>query len=233
MIRRPPRSTRTDTLFPYTTLFRSPDLRPFQKIGEEKLTDVELGAKWDWEAGDVRGRLNVAAFYGKYKGALQFFNVVGTGIPNTAPDFPTRQSIGVNAADMTIQGVEVEAVVIPIAGLSFSFNGAYTDTNIDKVQVPPIGGLTLTRSQITRYAPRFSSTVAANWVLPVRPFDSELVLNSEWFHTSKFGAQYGKYLPAYDVVNARIGMTDIAGTNMRLAFSIQIGKAEVRDRGRK
>src|SRR3546814_8111473 len=27
MIRRPPRSTRTDTLFPYTTLFRSPDQR--------------------------------------------------------------------------------------------------------------------------------------------------------------------------------------------------------------
>src|SRR3546814_3823503 len=26
MRRRPPRSTRTDTLFPYTTLFRSPDL---------------------------------------------------------------------------------------------------------------------------------------------------------------------------------------------------------------
>src|SRR3546814_13525713 len=28
MIRRPPRSTRTDTLFPYTTLFRSVDKRP-------------------------------------------------------------------------------------------------------------------------------------------------------------------------------------------------------------
>src|SRR3546814_2902421 len=27
MIRRPPRSTRTDTLFPYTTLFRSPQFR--------------------------------------------------------------------------------------------------------------------------------------------------------------------------------------------------------------
>src|SRR3546814_2854579 len=27
MIRRPPRSTRTDTLFPYTTLFRSPFVR--------------------------------------------------------------------------------------------------------------------------------------------------------------------------------------------------------------
>src|SRR3546814_6668693 len=29
MIRRPPRSTRTDTLFPYTTLFRSSTLRPY------------------------------------------------------------------------------------------------------------------------------------------------------------------------------------------------------------
>src|SRR3546814_5474594 len=28
MIRRPPRSTRTDTLVPYTTLFRSPDFSP-------------------------------------------------------------------------------------------------------------------------------------------------------------------------------------------------------------
>src|SRR3546814_19156016 len=28
MIRRPPRSTRTDTLFPYTTLFRSNGLKP-------------------------------------------------------------------------------------------------------------------------------------------------------------------------------------------------------------
>src|SRR3546814_18634075 len=32
MIRRPPRSTRTDTLFPYTTLFRSP-ARPASPVG--------------------------------------------------------------------------------------------------------------------------------------------------------------------------------------------------------
>src|SRR3546814_9338482 len=31
MIRRPPRSTRTYTLFPYTTLFRSPDLGAVQR----------------------------------------------------------------------------------------------------------------------------------------------------------------------------------------------------------
>src|SRR3546814_18044838 len=32
MIRRPPRSTRTDTLFPYTTLFRSPGLLTVQHV---------------------------------------------------------------------------------------------------------------------------------------------------------------------------------------------------------
>src|SRR3546814_11175353 len=37
MIRRPPRSTRTDTLFPYTTLFRSGDLAggPRIDVGDE------------------------------------------------------------------------------------------------------------------------------------------------------------------------------------------------------
>src|SRR3546814_10525879 len=35
MIRRPPRSTRTDTLFPYTTLFRSVQIDlPFGRIGK-------------------------------------------------------------------------------------------------------------------------------------------------------------------------------------------------------
>src|SRR3546814_8475597 len=33
MIRRPPRSTRTDTLFPYTTLFRSRRQRPYRRLG--------------------------------------------------------------------------------------------------------------------------------------------------------------------------------------------------------
>src|SRR3546814_1638647 len=43
MIRRPPRSTRTDTLFPYTTLFRSPEQVERQSIALDALhaTTVE------------------------------------------------------------------------------------------------------------------------------------------------------------------------------------------------
>src|SRR3546814_8918525 len=43
MIRRPPRSTRTDTLFPYTTLFRSYEALPpdVQKIVQETANKIE------------------------------------------------------------------------------------------------------------------------------------------------------------------------------------------------
>src|SRR3546814_14010735 len=45
MIRRPPRSTRTDTLFPYTTLFRSmhaQNLRGGTKMGNLSLVDTMI-----------------------------------------------------------------------------------------------------------------------------------------------------------------------------------------------
>src|SRR3546814_7261681 len=60
MIRRPPRSTRTDTLFPYTTLFRSPPRRdaPFLGIHRRfERTERALGAieKGFAQFGDQRG----------------------------------------------------------------------------------------------------------------------------------------------------------------------------------
>src|SRR3546814_6726508 len=41
MIRRPPRSTRTDTLFPHTTLFRSPGAAFRQRAAQEILLRME------------------------------------------------------------------------------------------------------------------------------------------------------------------------------------------------
>src|SRR3546814_4026864 len=48
MIRRPPRSTRTDTLFPYTTLFRSSGYGPSCRRVEGELGSVRRckGAEW-------------------------------------------------------------------------------------------------------------------------------------------------------------------------------------------
>src|SRR3546814_7947943 len=54
MIRRPPRSTRTDTLFPYTTLFRSDDYQIYSSRPLKTLVDLEglkvgaAGANLPW-----------------------------------------------------------------------------------------------------------------------------------------------------------------------------------------
>src|SRR3546814_11404929 len=53
MIRRPPRSTRTYTLFPYTTLFRS----PHQEFGERHRPD-------ETEQGDDQRRLEIGGAAG-------------------------------------------------------------------------------------------------------------------------------------------------------------------------
>src|SRR3546814_5784831 len=61
MIRRTPRSTRTDTLFPYTTLFRSPILQrnALPLTAPPKLTQlgdlaIQSGANWPDHPGDIR-----------------------------------------------------------------------------------------------------------------------------------------------------------------------------------
>src|SRR3546814_7058845 len=45
MIRRPPRSTRTDTLFPYTTLFRSVALHARERVGVSRCAAQEFGGE--------------------------------------------------------------------------------------------------------------------------------------------------------------------------------------------
>src|SRR3546814_901686 len=61
MIRRPPRSTRTDTLFPYTTLFRSDDLVQADGVAGGSAVAPAI------QAGAVRRRELVDATRGQYR----------------------------------------------------------------------------------------------------------------------------------------------------------------------
>src|SRR3546814_15037677 len=56
MIRRPPRSTRTDALFPYTTLFRSNEAA------------IKLVRKWAAAQGRVPERRTIVTFKGSFHG---------------------------------------------------------------------------------------------------------------------------------------------------------------------
>src|SRR3546814_2140199 len=91
MIRRPPRSTRTDTLFPYTTLFRSTRLRPHRHRGGDAAAEcansdtlqVEVGGQAvqfvATAEGGAREALGLAAAV--FVLLLTFGSVVTMGLP--------------------------------------------------------------------------------------------------------------------------------------------------------
>src|SRR3546814_16441796 len=90
MIRRPPRSKRTDTLFPYTTLFRScwPALTLYVDDGTVEIDNnaaeqVLRGWRWGAEAGSLRVlRLTVQT-------TIQRSNKAGAGrLPTGRPGMP-------------------------------------------------------------------------------------------------------------------------------------------------
>src|SRR3546814_3801844 len=83
MIRRPPRSTRTDTLFPYTTLFRSHDrARPWPASGRR------TGRR------DFRRRCVLRAVQGARRPELVRRVVGWVGFINPAPPSLTPQGAG-------------------------------------------------------------------------------------------------------------------------------------------
>src|SRR3546814_13764880 len=100
MIRRPPRSTRTDTLFPYTTLFRSEDLlalaiaveglsdhplaQAIVKDGRERLGGRELPTATDLKS--LTGRGVTAIVHGEtvWIGKAEMLGVEGIPTPTAA-----------------------------------------------------------------------------------------------------------------------------------------------------
>src|SRR3546814_16260304 len=82
MIRRPPRSTRTDTLFPYTTLFRSLLLRSAgEPVVERRSAEaVSVGDLDDRDAGTVERGDDVAHLLGHELVALVVRAVTQAGV---------------------------------------------------------------------------------------------------------------------------------------------------------
>src|SRR3546814_12587809 len=73
MIRRPPRSTRTDTLFPYTTLFRS-------RFGWDFTPATEAGVL-GWLAENPAGK------HGKHKYSLEEFGLNEQAVRDVYADY--------------------------------------------------------------------------------------------------------------------------------------------------
>ena len=85
-------------------------------------TSVEIGAKASFMLGSMRMKTEVAAYHDRYKNIIK--NVV---IPGGVP-----VSLARNVDDATVQGIELEATLFPVQGLSIGGTFAYTDAKFDQ-----------------------------------------------------------------------------------------------------
>src|SRR3546814_15149415 len=89
MIRRPPRSTRTDTLFPYTTLFRSKTAFLSRMSYELRTPLTSIGGFGEMLQAGYAGKLGDSIFWEGEDGTFY----VNLYIPATA-DWAARKEIG-------------------------------------------------------------------------------------------------------------------------------------------
>src|SRR3546814_12828705 len=96
MIRRPPRSTRTDTLFPYTTLFRS-DLAAHNCINLRLPTHGSL-TQWDFEKDGHELKARVEGQW-TFNSSLPVLRaaVAGCGLAFLPEDMVDRKSTRLNS----------------------------------------------------------------------------------------------------------------------------------------
>src|SRR3546814_17438937 len=97
MIRRPPRSTRTDTLFPYTTLFRSAgdllaQLRGGTRRQGRKRRDPRRHRAGDDAAGPVPARCGAGAPEQADAGVYRLSEAIAPECAPTSPATRTRRS---------------------------------------------------------------------------------------------------------------------------------------------
>lgn len=191
------------------------DLRPYQFTKAEKVTDIEIGAKTSFRFDDGSvARFNIDGYRLKNKGSVQFVNLLATGIPFGDPATPNNFSVGVNAADITVTGIEADASLNLRSGLNLSGTLAYTHQKLDSLLIPPalaaIGSVSLSLP-----SPKWAYTLAASYTPDwLEPFGAKLTFAADYYWQDKFQTQGQVFLPSYDVANFRVDLKNIGGTGL-------------------
>lgn len=152
---------------------------------------------------DRHVRLNLAAFRSKYKDMQIFFSTNPSDL---------SVSVGMNAGEVTIDGLEIESLWQPFDDFAMTLEYAYLDASYDKVPVPagtifdpavngesPYRvGQDIKRLFATPYAPKNTIDIGARWTfLHLGRIDVTGMLNYRWedrtFHSSGAGPGVPNY----------------------------------------
>jgi len=175
----------------------------YQYFRPEKVDDIEIGLKSDWAIGELRGRLNVAAYHTWYK-----------DIQRTV-SFPDASFAVTNAATADISGVEVQATLIPFSGFELSGTYSYTDTKYG-TYVNPFTGVDASGNHFG-FIPRTKFSLSSHYSAQL-PGDRGTIIPSvsyayqTSFYFTNFTTEFpGAIAPGYGLLDARIDWTNVMG----------------------
>ena len=177
--------------------------RPFvpeqvRSFGPETLTAYEVGIKSQWF--DRRVRLNLSAFYNKYKD-IQLTLL-------SCPQFggPGPCALPVNGGDANVKGVEVETELHPYGGLEIDASGSYLNFHYIGSSINPNTGIQPWMS--TPFNPKWKWSVGAQYAFDVPMLHGTLTPRVDLSHQSFVysNALNGPLnrIPGYTVGNARL-----------------------------
>ncbi len=187
------------------------------KFDAEKTHDVEAGLKYAGLVLDRPATMSLAI----YKQWIK--DVQRIEFPN--PPDPDIQSIAVtaNVPKMEVEGVELEASIMPSDWLQIGFVGAYTKAKFTSGEVE-LFGTQFSYSPVAN-TPKHTGVLWAQVQLPTDGHVGDIRMRGEVYSQSSmyFSNTFnsiapGTKLPGYELVNARIDWNDMMGTQLSSAL---------------
>jgi iron complex outermembrane receptor protein len=207
-------------------------LIPFQSFAPEKVTDIELGVRSEFQAGDVKVRLNASPFIGWYSGVqvpITGLNTQATcslatpggasaplspdGDCNAAND-PAGGTLLVNAGKTQVAGIDLSGRIAPTRTLSFEAGATLLDLKSRSLTVPSDLLPYLSTAKVPfNLVAKTTVTAGARWTLPLPDAIGKATVSVDYYHSSKVRSS-DNILPAYGVFNARFDLKGVGGTGI-------------------
>jgi iron complex outermembrane receptor protein len=211
-------------------------LTQFQTFDPEKVTDVEVGVRSDWDIADVQVRANASAYRGWYKDAqavltgVQIIGACNPAIdnpPNVSPDGdcdpgndPAGGTLLVNLGKSRVSGVDVELTVSPIRPLTLSLGGSWISPETRSLDASPTIAPYVTAEGIPfNLTARRTFTGAVRYDLAQTEL-GEFVFNADYYWSDRLQVT-GRRLPSYSLINLRVDWNDIAGSPLDLGLFVR------------
>jgi iron complex outermembrane receptor protein len=186
----------------------------FQKYQPERVTDVELGIKTDWDLLGVHARTNFDLFHSDYKNIqvkLPVTFIDATGATRIAQAFE-------NGGGATVEGGEFEGTFVPFTGVEISPHLSYVYA---RYGVYP--GFASNALPPFLYFPKVEYGVSATYHLPLDASVGDVSVSANYAFN---GQQYDSIIPAdkfniipsHDQLDVRIDWTNIFGRPFDASF---------------